>query len=521
MKGFSPSCNARSAFRHNDNIDQTRTTPCSLFVANEARIMRSPTSEVALYETLGSTAYQSQLDRKKGTTTSASTSSPDMENLSEQYSFDLPSFGSRTARKDESATQTLLFSLVLPPTPTPAHLTPPDTGTTASFFSDSSSSPGISPTLPSPRLSFSTNCSGSTGVCWPRPSQINIPLPPAEPLPWIWQCHVCKSRYPLSVTRRCLIDGHLYCSGQASSPQKDSAKRRKKDGQGCTSEFDYAGWAEWGNWKRKVLALNTYAQAAMDRERRVRVRNPIIWGCEGCNFPSQCRYEWGKQEEEINIVQHLDQTNSYEAMSAAEADTRISVKSANAKEDRGPNVKDTSRTMIKKKSKNVLGLQIDLTLSGKGKKSSTPGCVSSNKVGEGLVTLSSPDRDVVSPWYQAMQGIGASGKGRETTLKTGLASQKPQGAQLTNTRPKSMQTQPLLTDFFKQQMRSPTSEPPPISSLREKTLWRWKRRQTLNGEGNFDNTALSPKKSGLDEKLFTETKGIHFVFGGTNSSSKK
>jgi hypothetical protein len=107
---------------------------------------------------------------------------------------------------------------------------------------------------------------------------ITTPLPPepAKPLAWIWQCHLCKIRYPLSVTRRCLHDGHFYCSGETDRPNL----KRKKRGQSCSSEFDYIGWKEWGEWRRKVLGNLENGRKA----------NYSAKGCQKCEFPSQCRY---------------------------------------------------------------------------------------------------------------------------------------------------------------------------------------------------------------------------------------
>ena len=96
--------------------------------------------------------------------------------------------------------------------------------------------------------------------------------PPSDPLAWVWQCHLCRSRWALGVTRRCLVDGHLYCSGETSQPNL----KKKKKGQSCSSEFDYVGWKDWSAWKRD--ALKTMSNPRTPR------------GCEKCEFPSQCRY---------------------------------------------------------------------------------------------------------------------------------------------------------------------------------------------------------------------------------------
>jgi hypothetical protein len=109
-----------------------------------------------------------------------------------------------------------------------------------------------------------------------------IPEPPTKPLAWVWQCHLCKSRFPLSVTRRCLQDGHFYCSGETDRPNL----KKKKRGQSCSSEFDYIGWREWGEWKRQVLGnLENGVGTKICPE-----------GCQNCEFPSQCRYVSSRAE---------------------------------------------------------------------------------------------------------------------------------------------------------------------------------------------------------------------------------
>ena len=97
-----------------------------------------------------------------------------------------------------------------------------------------------------------------------------IAPPPDSPLPWVWQCHLCRNRYPLGVTRRCLYDGHYYCSGDTGQPNL-----KKKKGRACSSEFDYEGWEEYAEWKHK--ALKEHGNSRVSR------------GCETCAFPSQCR----------------------------------------------------------------------------------------------------------------------------------------------------------------------------------------------------------------------------------------
>lgn len=137
-----------------------------------------------------------------------------------------------------------------------------------SFHQQSTISPPLSP-LVSPFTTISTTAPPAAAL--PSPSTFPTSAPPAAPLPWVWQCHVCKARWPLGATRRCLIDGHYYCSGQPQT-RKGKPKAKGKRGRGCSSEFDYIGWKDWGRWRR----------AARGRE---------LEGCgETCDFPSHCRY---------------------------------------------------------------------------------------------------------------------------------------------------------------------------------------------------------------------------------------
>lgn len=126
-------------------------------------------------------------------------------------------------------------------------------------------------------------------------SKLVLPPQPISPLTWVWQCHVCRSRYPLAVTRRCLIDGHYYCSG--NSAQRNG--KRHKSHKSCTSEFDYVNWQNLGQWRRKCMALKTYVAGEKD--------GPTLVGCEGCNFPSQCRYESRPSEEKLSFEKYISQ----------------------------------------------------------------------------------------------------------------------------------------------------------------------------------------------------------------------
>ncbi|PSS14787.1 hypothetical protein M430DRAFT_252801 [Amorphotheca resinae ATCC 22711] len=141
---------------------------------------------------------------------------------------------------------------------------------------------------------------------------------PPTPYPWVWRCHLCQSVYRIGVTRRCLEDGHFFCSlpTPPSSPVDDNSdnedgtqsmdgemkrkechrrgkikRERKKRRQprqvrGCRSEFDYSGWSRYHIWRREVATLRA-------KHRRVERETASLAGEEkncwiNCDFPSEC-----------------------------------------------------------------------------------------------------------------------------------------------------------------------------------------------------------------------------------------
>ncbi|KAI6713815.1 hypothetical protein JHW43_003666 [Diplocarpon mali] len=128
----------------------------------------------------------------------------------------------------------------------------------------------------------------------PLPAEYLATAPPL-PYPWIWRCHLCHSVYRLGVTRRCLEDGHLFCSLPSpppspvtcyppSCPSSQSAlepglatgkdekeeiegnettkqvrvqrrRARRAASRGCRAEFDYGGWSKYNIWRREVRLL--------------------------------------------------------------------------------------------------------------------------------------------------------------------------------------------------------------------------------------------------------------------------
>lgn len=94
------------------------------------------------------------------------------------------------------------------------------------------------PLTPPPRLHLRTVLPPA-----PLPPRFQGEVPPI-PRSWIWKCHLCRNTYSFSVTRRCLRDGHYFCS-VASSPTTGQPK-------GCQSRFDYIGWNQYNIWRREM-----------------------------------------------------------------------------------------------------------------------------------------------------------------------------------------------------------------------------------------------------------------------------
>ena len=121
----------------------------------------------------------------------------------------------------------------------------------------------------------------------PLPSSLHAastpPPPPPPPVAWLWQCHLCNRVYRLGTTRRCLDDGHFFCSGPpAINPALPPARKRRRPrgsrGGACASEFDYVGYKAWAVWRRH------YARPAAAPARD-------CWRL--CDYPSHCR--WGSR----------------------------------------------------------------------------------------------------------------------------------------------------------------------------------------------------------------------------------
>ena len=100
-------------------------------------------------------------------------------------------------------------------------------------------------------------------------NQIAMELP-SIPMPWVWSCHRCNTRYLLGATRRCLLDGHYFCGGITVEKFSGKLKQHKA----CISEFDYGGWEDFGRWKR-VMIGQVVSRHCHDK----------------CTFPSACHWK--------------------------------------------------------------------------------------------------------------------------------------------------------------------------------------------------------------------------------------
>ncbi|RFU74519.1 hypothetical protein TARUN_7733 [Trichoderma arundinaceum] len=78
--------------------------------------------------------------------------------------------------------------------------------------------------------------------------------PPCSPRAWTWKCHQCHRRYPLSCTRRCLYCSHTLCFSHEGS--------KKKKASSCDTEFDFAGWKAYYEWRRELQEHNPPSKEA-------------------------------------------------------------------------------------------------------------------------------------------------------------------------------------------------------------------------------------------------------------------
>ena len=118
-----------------------------------------------------------------------------------------------------------------------------------------------------------------------RPHQGSSKPPPAPP-PWMWTCHCCHKPYALGVTRRCLEDGHMFCTGRTSLVTGQKTAERS-----CNSSFDYTGWAEWQIWRRGIYDGGPQSYSPGKKH---------CW--MNCDFPSECRWSHRFKKAQTAVV---------------------------------------------------------------------------------------------------------------------------------------------------------------------------------------------------------------------------
>jgi hypothetical protein len=150
------------------------------------------------------------------------------------------------------------------------------------------------------------------------------------------------------VTRRCLEDGHFFCSIPAPPPSPPSStfsssssasdrdpqdalgagfgdpveqllrakererkerrrERKRKAAKGCKAEFDYTGWSGYNDWRREVRAILFGEFGNLNNfDERVRSKKDC-W--RDCDFPSEClnemvrEREWRVQREKMMVLE--------------------------------------------------------------------------------------------------------------------------------------------------------------------------------------------------------------------------
>ena len=154
--------------------------------------------------------------------------------------------------------------------------------------------PVVSPTSPSSSLSLTSFNGAEVGLNAPT-TPVSPDAPGVIPSSWVWTCHICKHRYPLGVTRRCLYDGHVFCSGQIVEKKVGPRKKRIRAGVPCNSEFDYVSWGVHMEWKKKRFPeYNTSVKP----------------GCMQCSYPNQCRYKRMEKEKLPPVIEVVHQSLS-------------------------------------------------------------------------------------------------------------------------------------------------------------------------------------------------------------------
>ena len=148
------------------------------------------------------------------------------------------------------------------------------------------------------------------------PATFSSSMPPRKPPLWLWTCHKCKHSYPLGATRRCLHDGHLFCSGMEISKRTGRMKRVSP----CGSVFDYVGWRAWVEWRDQArlrqLVHPPKTRNTVEKEQEEEYINKGKRNChQNCNFPSECHWspKVGQQmnRRETSLNEDSDDSDSH------------------------------------------------------------------------------------------------------------------------------------------------------------------------------------------------------------------
>lgn len=129
--------------------------------------------------------------------------------------------------------------------------------------------------------------------------------PPAPPRPWLWQCHICRRGYSLGTTRRCLEDGHYFCSFGTSANRARRGLNFTKRHFACASQFDYHGWIAWGDWRRGELQSRAELSGQVGSRALATGRDCGV----DCDFPRNCSWRaWnvGREMEGNEDVKEME-----------------------------------------------------------------------------------------------------------------------------------------------------------------------------------------------------------------------
>ncbi|KPM43397.1 hypothetical protein AK830_g3138 [Neonectria ditissima] len=182
--------------------------------------------------------------------------------------------------------------------------------------------------------------------------------PPPRPATWNWQCHRCSSTYRLAATRRCLRCSHRSCVGEAPTPRNKFNV--------CLSEFDYAGWAGWNDWRReptrKRAPLKKTRRGSKEAKRRAemlqarteRFLNGTHDCFKDCDWPSQCHHEIRRSmvELEKSTAESLTDTEQEQAV---EGDRNASDEAPEPYETSEESLTDAEQEQAEERDRNATG----------------------------------------------------------------------------------------------------------------------------------------------------------------------